>query len=392
MIANNQAGIFFHELVKQYPLSDIIILSEDGYVIGNHRKLGILKGRESRGGLVEEIAGEDGKNYFKFRIVLSESVEMTMLIGKGKRRPEVVLRNLLLLKRRYFAGENESAFSSGSYSEKQRFLMNQLMSKYDADNERIIYRLADELKIDLSIARVAVLLDFAELKDGGRRRDSSTVAGLIDYLKTNRIVREDVLIYTENSSELILLAAVDTTHSVKSQLTPWLKTLAKDATNYLKGEVSISVGSIATKPGGYRESLRIARLLSQVGGTPPGNTDAGDTSLRNTDADQAAGTSNMRFVSDNIIPLVLEHIPAKTLDHYFESRARIIEKHPELLETMAALISSGMNISQAARANHMHRNTMLLRTHQLRDLLALDPIHREGDSLTMQFLYHYTKR
>lgn len=70
---------------------------------------------------------------------------------------------------------------------------------------------------------------------------------------------------------------------------------------------------------------------------------------------------------------------------------QFLEKKPEGRKTLEALLSSNLNLSNAANMLHIHRNTLMFRLEQLHALTNLDPAHNFDDAILCRILLEQTK-
>ena len=82
-------------------------------------------------------------------------------------------------------------------------------------------------------------------------------------------------------------------------------------------------------------------------------------------------------------------IPEHFFEHFFKNELNYVKATPIAQETIGALVACNMDISMAAEALFIHRNTMVFRLNQLKKQLNLTPFHKDNDRFKLILLYHY---
>ncbi len=364
-MAVSDLRLFFNTICEEYQDSDIVILSSDNHILYSRKSLNVLRDFHDQNEVYRLWQDEEKNYYHRFQLRLTDITQIFMLVPRTRSLlPEEIIYRLLILKQDLL--EQDYRQISFPFAGRFMFFMDQLINKYSSENAALVAKLAEELHIDLAVPRVICLLDLGSAPGGTDHRKVSVIRELTDQLEMGNLIRNEDLVYTESESELLILRSIDPKISVKKQLDSPLQDILSASRSCLGHPIHIAIGTVAFESAHYQQSYRIAKDLLNMENAGP-----------------------ILFVSDHLPYLLLEYTPVKTLEHFFSSRAHVIREHPEYLETIQELIASGMNISLAAQQNHMHRNTMLLHTNQLRDALGLDPINRESDRLTMELLYYY---
>ena len=70
---------------------------------------------------------------------------------------------------------------------------------------------------------------------------------------------------------------------------------------------------------------------------------------------------------------------------------KFIAKKGEGRETLQAVLNSNLNLSNAAQALHVHRNTLMFRLDQFRTATGLDPVHSFEDAALCRILLELEK-
>ena len=72
--------------------------------------------------------------------------------------------------------------------------------------------------------------------------------------------------------------------------------------------------------------------------------------------------------------------------------AEKLRAEPELAATAEALIANDMNVILTAEKMYVHRNTVTLRAARLRELLGIDPLHKDADKFLLMLVCAYIRR
>ncbi|OUQ16991.1 hypothetical protein B5E84_11075 [Lachnoclostridium sp. An14] len=91
------------------------------------------------------------------------------------------------------------------------------------------------------------------------------------------------------------------------------------------------------------------------------------------------------YPAESIIALT----PQPILEHFLEETAKKLAHTPNLAATALALNRYDLNVSAAATALHIHKNTVVFRFQQLKKLLNMDPVHCDHDRFRFILLCLY---
>ena len=87
------------------------------------------------------------------------------------------------------------------------------------------------------------------------------------------------------------------------------------------------------------------------------------------------------FFQDHIGEYLQDAVPMKELHHIYHLYEKMIpkEKRSMILETAGALLKTNFNFPKAAAMLYVHKNTLVYRYCQLKDLLQIDPVASAAD-------------
>ena len=95
------------------------------------------------------------------------------------------------------------------------------------------------------------------------------------------------------------------------------------------------------------------------------------------------------YIDDFLAEHLVYEIPEHFFEHFFKNELNYVKATPIAQETIGALVACNMDISMAAEALFIHRNTMVFRLNQLKKQLNLNPFHKDNDRFKLILLYHY---
>jgi len=97
----------------------------------------------------------------------------------------------------------------------------------------------------------------------------------------------------------------------------------------------------------------------------------------------------LAFLEDYLLEYILSKIPLHISEHFFKDKYTQIKDRAELIDSINALVNNNMNVGQAASSIFVHKNTLMLRMKNIKNILKLDPFHKENDRVTLLLLQHY---
>ncbi len=95
------------------------------------------------------------------------------------------------------------------------------------------------------------------------------------------------------------------------------------------------------------------------------------------------------FSEDFLFERIILYSEKEQLDHYFAPSLTLLKDAPHLLQTIEALVTNNMDLFAAATTLKVHRNTVVFRLKHISSILGLNPIHNDNDRLALHLLYHY---
>lgn len=95
------------------------------------------------------------------------------------------------------------------------------------------------------------------------------------------------------------------------------------------------------------------------------------------------------FAIDALPNLLLSKIVPRQLDHYFADYAQLLERHPDWITTMEALVQNNMDPAKAASAIYLHPNSIAYRIRSMLQEFRLESLRSDQTKLFLILLYQY---
>ena len=98
----------------------------------------------------------------------------------------------------------------------------------------------------------------------------------------------------------------------------------------------------------------------------------------------------MKFFYDKAAEYFYSVLPREELHRVFYQYGSQLQgdERKQLIDTVAALIETNFNLTEAAKALFVHKNTMMYRYSKIKDMLDIDPIRSSSDRTFLILLYH----
>ena len=103
-----------------------------------------------------------------------------------------------------------------------------------------------------------------------------------------------------------------------------------------------------------------------------------------------AGDDRVKFFYDKAAEYFYSVLPREELHRVFYQYGSQLQgdERKQLIDTVAALIETNFNLTEAAKALFVHKNTMMYRYNKMKDMLDIDPIRSSSDRTFLILLYH----
>lgn len=270
--------------------------------------------------------------------------------------------------------QQERIHSLEPKSEIQAAFVERLLTDVSIESMEQVYPEADVLRIDLRRSFAVVYIrahqlreQFIQARDEGKYSDFDPFINALSRRLAAAVSDESPIVLFRMPDIFIILLPVD--HSRLSRRpTIFYKKFVRDVyakiEEVMDGRVTVGIGGHYPQIEGLRRSYEEARLSCDVGARikrKGGIYHIYDVGMfvAMTDIDPA----QKRSLAEQILePLISDN---------------------ELLRTVKSFLDHGMNLTDAAIALHVHRNTLIYRLDKVKDLIALDP-RRFDDALQIK--------
>ena len=103
-----------------------------------------------------------------------------------------------------------------------------------------------------------------------------------------------------------------------------------------------------------------------------------------------AGDDRVKFFYDKAAEYFYSVLTREELHRVFYQYGSQLQgdERKQLIDTVAALIETNFNLTEAAKALFVHKNTMMYRYSKIKDMLDIDPIRSSSDRTFLILLYH----
>ena len=230
--------------------------------------------------------------------------------------------------------------------------------------------LATKLGIDLSLNRLVCLL-YIKDHEGMPLADSRLLYALIRTIRTRMTNKNQDIVGLLGTSRIVYCPYAETEFFSREKLENQLQALAATLANTYPVIVSVSVGLYAQHVLEYGQSLRSIPAVVQQ-----------NTSNK---------SGSIIFAEDHLVDYLLQIIPKSVLDHFLGYAVHYLQENPVVYETLQALVCNDMDIYSAATQLQVHRNTVIFRINQIKEVLSLNPLHQDSDRFKVILIYTYAR-
>lgn len=260
------------------------------------------------------------------------------------------------------AGAGGEAEAGAPRGENQ--LLNNLLYTDTQEMKVYTFLLAEEQGKNLEIPRAVCVVGGTPAKLGEAALAVSRFRGTGE---------QDICGVTSEGRLVICRCLDEDGRSVKSQLDGYLRALAERLEARCGFRPTVMAGTYAMQPEEYRLSLEAALIAGEWAKT-------------------CGKTGCVIYASDYILEYTFQKTEPARLRHFLAPYAEKLRSEPELAETAAALIANDMNVILTAEKMYVHRNTVTLRAARLRELLGIDPLHKDADKFLLMLVCAYVRR
>lgn len=243
-------------------------------------------------------------------------------------------------------------------------LLNNLLYTDTQEMKVYTFLLAEEQGKSLEIPRAVCVVGGAPARLGSDALSAVRFRGADE---------QDICGVTNEGRLVICRRLEEDGRSVKSQLDGYLRALAERIESRCGFKPTVAAGTYARQPEEYRLSLEAALIACEWAGA-------------------CGRTGGVIYASEYILEYTFQKTEPARLRHFLAPYAEKLRAEPELAVTADALIANDMNVILTAEKMYVHRNTVTLRAARLRELLGIDPLHKDADKFLLMLVCAYIKR
>ena len=293
--------------------------------------------------------------------------------GSGKSRSDVehLFQLVLSIQRLILKNQRLNAEISGD-QDKMSLLLNRLFSMNTSDDIAYTAISAVSMGYDMTLPRIICLFKLQSTQDGGGLQES-TLQSITGIIKNHGKIGPQDLIGRVNSNQIVLCKTIPSTlSSVHQHCQPILSSICASLMELYPISVQVGIGEVCYSFSDYSTSfLEITQVLR---------------------CQELLGVKRaFNYTSDNQLELEILRLPLSQTAHFLNEKLSILERSPQFLETIEALLLYNMNIRDAAEHLFVHHNTVVFRINRIKELLSLDPLQKNSDLAMLTMLYMYAK-
>ncbi|MED9821683.1 MAG: helix-turn-helix domain-containing protein [Christensenellales bacterium] len=250
-------------------------------------------------------------------------------------------------------------------------LLNRLLTLSTAEDAAYTAMSALNMGFELTLPRVICLFRLPDSADGGTEMP---LRAALHVIQRQGATQSQDLFGSLSGNQIVLCKYLPDypKTEIKRQIMPILNAVCTTLMELYHMSVSVVIGEVCQSISDYSSSyLDIRRLLRCI--------------------ELIGGNSAFYFTSEYQLLLGLLQLPSEQLDHFLYEKEQLLEHAPALMETVGMLLHYDMDVSAAADALFVHRNTVIFRLNRLKHLLEIDPLHRDSDRALLTLVYLHAR-
>lgn len=357
----------FTMLCTAFPNSSIIVQdSNSNPMYIQDRQNGAWQPYHYRSNLSIEPITLNTKSYTAIGVPMSPNYQVCVLLSSEQFSDvNIPIRMVEQLQ------EAAQELHSSTHEESQTHLYGELQLFFDqlffaSSNSQRTYAslLATKLGIDFSYNRVVCIIHFENLI---QRRQSIPIN--IYRLKKLLNVQEQDIIGPFGLDQIVYCPCIDIATYRRKSFEQLLESCIQGMKKIHQQHIRIGVGLFVKDISEYGHSFLEAQATLQQ---------------------YTKYTKDIiGFSDDYVIEKILKTIPTQKLHHHLEKRAQLLLKDAQLYLTVEALVRHNMDLYSASEYLGVHRNTIVFRIQKIRDLLQLNPLHKDSDRMLLHLIHAY---
>jgi len=312
------------------------------------------------------------ESYYKIGLPFAETFQYFVFMQEDSFPDVFIPSNMVDSLAKLFVSLQKEAGKSSPYPFQSDYALFLDQLFYASSSSHITYTslLATKLGIDLSFHRLVCLIHIQD-REGHPLASTQLFYDLIRTIKASVTMKDQDILGLLGSSQIVYCPCKVSGFFSREELKTKLQTLANSLANMYPISLCISVGLYAQQVLEYGQSLRSAQSV-----------------LRYINQNI---TSRLIFAEDYPIEYLLQVIPKPVLDHFLGYSVQYLRDNPVVYETLQALVSNDMDIYSTATQLQVHRNTVVFRINQIKELFSLNPLHQDSDRFKLILIYAYSQ-
>ena len=254
-------------------------------------------------------------------------------------------------------------------TESKALFLNKILNYQDEEELNSIKLWNIKFCYNLELPRITCVISF---KNSFIETHSEYIKGLIfkELINHQFISKEDIVAFI-NADQLVICKAIDTKtlEHFRENFTEFFKYLNTYSSQNYGKKLSCGIGLCHVGFENIKTSFEEAVFALELKKQP-----------------------SLAFLEDYLLEYILGKIPFHILEHFFNHKYKKLKDKTELIDSINALVDNNMNVEQAASSIFIHKNTFMLRVKNIKNILKLDPFHKENDRITLLLLRHYINK
>jgi len=295
------------------------------------------------------------------------------LCAENKTKQEMErLRHLVLSIQQLVQQNQQLAAELSSNQDKMSLLLNRLFSLSTSDDIAYTAIAAVSMGYDMTLPRVICLFRLRSMPED-ENLSESILQAISSLIQNHSKMTDQDLIGKINSNQIVLCKTVpaDIT-SIQQHFHPFLSSICASIMELYPVSVQVGVGEICHSFSDYSsEFLEINQVMrcEALLGNP----------------------KSFFYTCDKQFELEMLRLPLAKSIHLLGEKLEILERSPQFLQTIEALLTHNMSIRDAAEHLFVHHNTVVFRINRIKELLGIDPLQKNRDLALLTMLFMHSK-
>lgn len=366
---NTELSHLYKSFKSIFPTAHIVIIDHTGSVIMACENRCLIPQTEQYSGFKEilTVHAPTGGTFYKLSFPLPLSNQLFLYIPSKDIEDVLTAAKMADSVIQLFLSRPSQSVQSVRQSDTM-LLLDHLFHPSTAEEDTYTALLAAELGFDMSLPRAVCIFRIEQDLKNPASKISSTRSILQTIHNFAASSGSQDIIGAFGNSELILCHVMGAESDKDIKLLENIYTYINK--NYFVS-CCIGVGLTVTDIGHYCDSFISAQAVFRYAQNRPDRE------------------KQIYYVDDFLAEHLVYEIPEHFFEHFFKNELNYVKATPIAQETIGALVACNMDISMAAEALFIHRNTMVFRLNQLKKQLNLNPFHKDNDRFKLILLYHY---